>query len=206
MTKGSVLLAFLCFPFFAHATEPPAADKCAYDKAAMLALDENAFDQDVSNGGGGWRAIGNIPGCEIAAADLIAAYKRKHGLDTPILNWHEGQMRASAGQTERAIGLLSAARKDGEPGQEAWNEYVDATVAFLRRDRQGLLRARDRLAQAPIPEGMPPVKDGYMELEVGNGQTMKMRWPMNIDVVDGLIACFDKPYDEAYGGECRPKP
>lgn len=180
------------------------ASECGYDKSAMLALNENAFDQDLSNGGGGWRKIANIPGCEIAAADLIAAYKQKHGLDTPILNWHEGQMRASAGQTKRAIELLSSARKN-EMGQEAWNAYVDATVAFLRKDKPVLLAARDGLMRVPAPEALGPVKDGYVEVSMDNGQKMKMRWPMNIDVVDGLIACFDKPYNEAYGSECRPK-
>lgn len=170
----------------------------------MLALDENAFDQDLSNGGGGWRKIANTPGCEVAAADLIAEYRRKHALNTPIMVWHEGQMRASGGQTVQAIELLSAARKS-EPGQEAWNAYVDATVAFLRRDKPALLAARDRLKRVPVPEVLGPLKDGHVEVPMQNGQTMKMRWPMNIDVVEGLVACFGKPYSEAYGMACRPK-
>ncbi len=204
-------IAMACMSIFVLAacvTRPPAATatagKCGYDEAAMLALDESAFDQDLSNGGGGWRKIANIPGCEIAAADLIAAYKKEHALDKPILDWHEGQMRASAGQTERAIELLSSARKN-EAGQEAWNAYVDATVAFLRKDKPGLLAARDRLMQMPAPEALGPVKDGYVEVSMDNGQKMKMRWPMNIEVVDGLLACFDKSYSEAYGSDCRPK-
>lgn len=192
----------------ACATKSPVAtarpSQCGYDKAAMLALDENAFDQDLSNGGGGWRKIANIAGCEVAAADLIAAYKKKHGLDKPILNWHEGQMRASAGQTERAIALLSSARKN-EAGQEAWNAYVDATVAFLRKDKPVLLAARERLMKVPAPDVLGPVKDGYVEVSMDNGQKMKMRWPMNIEVVDGLVACFDRPYRQAYGSDCRPK-
>ncbi|HWU70214.1 MAG TPA: hypothetical protein VN017_02520, partial [Pseudoxanthomonas sp.] len=123
-------------------------------------------------------------------ADLIAAYKKKHGLDKPILNWHEGQMRASAGQTERAIALLSSARKN-EAGQEAWNAYVDATVAFLRKDKPVLLAARERLMKVPAADVLGPVKDGYVEVSMDNGQKMKMRWPMNIEVVDGLATCFD---------------
>ena len=47
-----------------------AADRCKYDEEALLALDENAFDQDLS---GGWRAIASIPGCELAAAELLGA-------------------------------------------------------------------------------------------------------------------------------------
>lgn len=190
----------------ACATKPPAAvmDKCSYDKAAMLALDENAFDQDTSNGGGGWRKISNIPGCEAAAADLIAAYRKEHSLDKAILKWHEGQMRAFAGQTAQAIELLSSARKD-EPSQDAWNLYVDATVAFLRKDQPALLESMDALKRVPAPESFGPVKGGYVEVSMQNGQKTKMRWPMNIDVVKGLVACFDKPYGEAYGSACRSK-
>lgn len=40
---------------------------------------------------------------------------------------------------------------------------------------------------------------------MGNGQKMKMRWPMNIEVVDDLVTCFDRPYRQAYGSDCRPK-
>jgi hypothetical protein len=30
-------------------------------------------------------------------------------------------------------------------------------------------------------------------------------WPPNLDVVDGLSACFNLPYAEAYGAACRTK-
>jgi hypothetical protein len=49
----------------------PSDEKCIYDQEELLSLDEAAFDQDLPNGG--WRKIGNIPGCEAAAAELIAA-------------------------------------------------------------------------------------------------------------------------------------
>ena len=202
----SMVTLILLLSLAAYATSPSAeaSDKCGYDKNAMLALDEAAFDQDLSNGGGGWRKVANTPGCESAAADLIAIYKQKHGLDKPILNWHEGQMRAAAGQTQRAIELLASARKD-EPGQEAWNAYVNATVAFLGKDKPALLSARDELIKVPAPEILGPVIGGYVEVSLENGQKMKMRWPMNIDVVEGLITCFDRPYVEAYAGACRSK-
>jgi hypothetical protein len=53
---------------------------------------------------------------------------------------------------------------------------------------------------------MPPVVDGYMALDFGDGQKRKIRWPPNIDVVEGLQHCFDKPYAEAYRDECRVRP
>lgn len=182
-----------------------AADRCEYDAEAMLALDENAFDQDWSGSGGGWRAVANIPGCELAAADLLAAYRAKHQSSSSILAWHEGQMRASAGQYERAIPLMESARKPADQDFAGWNYYVDASLAFLRHDKPGLLAARERLARVAYPEDWPPLKGGYVELATQPGQPpVKMRWPPNIDVVDGLIACFEKPYSEAYETSCRP--
>jgi hypothetical protein len=181
-----------------------AADRCKYDEDTLLALDENAFDQDLS---GGWRAIANIPGCELAAAGLLAAYRAKHPNAGSLLAWHEGQMRASAGQYEQAIPLLETARKPMEQDPTGWNYYVDSTLAFLRHDNPALRAAQKRLAAVAYPEGsgMPPLKDGYFELPARPGQpTMKMRWPPNIEVVDGLVACFGKPYAEAYGASCRP--
>ncbi|MFC3550471.1 hypothetical protein ACFOLC_05525 [Lysobacter cavernae] len=185
----------------------PVADPCAHDKAALLALDESAFDQDLSNGGGGWRKIGNVPGCEPAAADLISAYRVQHPSASSTLAWHEGQMLASAGQNTRAIPLLEGARKDPSQDHAGWNHYVDATVAFLRNDKAGLLQARDHLAAVPYPTdaGMPALRDGYIELPTQPGQpSIKMRWPPNIEVVDGFVACFGRAYNEAYGASCRP--
>lgn len=179
---------------------------CAYDAAAMLALDEAAFDQDLANGGGGWRAIANTPGCELAAGDLLATYRSAHPKASGLLAWHEGQMRATAGQYERAIELLDQDRKPEAQDKAGWNHYVDATVAFLRGDSLALLKARAQLAAVPYPEGagLPPLKDGHFEVPVAAGQpAARMRWPPNIDVVDGLVACYGKPYAEAYGAACR---
>jgi hypothetical protein len=184
-----------------------ATDPCAHDQAAMLALDEEAFDQDLANGGGGWRAIGNVPGCELAAADLIAAYRNQHPAASALLAWHEGQLRAMAGQYDRAIALLDQDRKPADRDPMGWNRYVDATIAFLRHDKRALVKARKALAGVPYSQasGLPPLKDGYFELPAPPGQVpSRMRWPPNIEVVDGLVACFDKPYSQAYEPGCRP--
>lgn len=189
------------------ATQADAADRCTHDADALLALDEQAFDQDLSGGGGGWRAVANIPGCELEAADLLAAYRARHPDAGRLLAWHEGQLRASAGRYRDAIPLLDAARRPSAEDPAGWNHYVDATLAFLRRDRRGLKAARERLAAVPYPEdgGMPPLKDGYLEFAAGPGQpARRFRWPPNLDVVDGLLACFGKPYSQAYGMPCRP--
>ena len=97
----TLLMIGLCLLVLPEAFAQVSGDKCAYDEEAMLALDEAAFDQDLPDGG--WRKIGNIPGCEAAAAELIAAYRTRHPDSSSTVAWHEGQMLASAGMNELAI-------------------------------------------------------------------------------------------------------
>lgn len=199
MTHRIATALLFCLPLAASsAIAAPSA--CQVDRTTLLALDEQAFDQDLS---GGWRALSERPGCEEAAADLIRDYRIANKNDAGLLLWHEGQMRAIAGQPGQAIAVMERARSP-RPEQADWNLYVDATIAFLRRDRAALEAARTRLAAVPPPVGknVPPVVDGFMEVEM-DGRMTKMRWPPNIDVVDGLVNCFDKPYTEAYGSACR---
>lgn len=178
----------------AHAQAP--ALPCEVDRARLLALDQNKFDQDLT---GGWRALAAKPGCELAAADLVRDYRQAHNLDDVILYWHEGQLRAGAGQTDEAAALMARSYRTSGSAF-GWNEYVDASVAFLRRDRAAFDDAWRRLASLPPAAG---VKDGYREMLMDDGSKRKVRWPMNIGVVEGLSRCFDKPYREAYGSGCR---
>jgi len=176
---------------------------CSFDKQAMLALAPDSFDQDLSNGGGGWRAVAARPGCELAAADLIRDYRQAHPGSPGLLSWHEGQLRAFAGNYEMAIPLMEASRQPPDSDPAGWNPYVDATVAFLRHDASALAAARKQLKAVPASPDLPPVHDGHIELPTADGQKIRMRWPPNVDVVEGLAACFDKPYVEAYGPACR---
>jgi hypothetical protein len=175
---------------------------CAYDRARLLALDENQFDQDMS---GGWRELSSIPGCALVAADLLHDYREAHHKDSGLLFWHEAQVRADAGQYPEAITLMKRAYKPAEEDKAGWNPYVEATIAFLRRDKAAFEQARLKLAavQPPVGAGIPPVINGYMEAEFADGSKRKIRWPINIDVVEGLENCFDKPYFEAYRDVCR---
>lgn len=200
----TLLMIGLCLLVLPEAFAQVSGDKCAYDEEAMLALDEAAFDQDLPDGG--WRKIGNIPGCEAAAAELIAAYRTRHPDSSSTVAWHEGQMLASAGMNELAIPALEAARMDPALDPAEWNHYVDATIAFLAGDREALEQARDRLAAVPFDgtSGLPPLVDGFIELPTQPGQPpLRMRWPPNIEVVEGLLNCFGKSYNDAYGTACR---
>lgn len=171
------------------------------ERARLLALDQQQFDQDMSNGGGGWRALENRPGCERAAADLIRDFRKAHGNARGILSWHEGQLRAAAGDYEQAVPLLDQGREPGD--SVAWNLYADATIAFLRRDRAALLQARERLA-AVQPDAGVVVTDGTITVQTPKGDTIKIKWPPNLEVVDALVRCFDKPYKAAYSDNaCR---
>jgi predicted NUDIX family NTP pyrophosphohydrolase len=197
------LIASLLFPIPGLVrAEGKAQSSCEYDRARLLALKEAQFDQDMA---GGWRALANRAGCELAAADLLRDYRKAHRNEAGLLVWHEAQLRAFAGQSREAIALMNKSRQPAKTDRAGWNPYVDATIAFLRRDRPALEKARAKLASVPPPPGadMPPVIDGYMELDFADGQKRKIRWPPNIDVVEGLLHCFDKPYVEAYRDECR---
>lgn len=178
---------------------------CTYDRARLLGLDENQFDQDAS---GGWRALSITPGCTLVAADLLHDYREAHNKNSGLLYWHEAQLRAIAGQYREAVVLMEHSYMPAEADKVAWNAYVDATIAFLRKDKVALEQARVKLAAVrPPPEDvdMPPIVDGYMEVKFADGITRKVRWPPNIDVVEGLQKCFDRSYFEAYKEECRQK-
>lgn len=134
--RGTLLLALA---LAAATCAVPAMAACDYDLQAMLELDEQAFDQDLTSGGGGWRKIAREPGCELDTADLIRAYRDRHGVEGGTLAWHEGQMRASAGQYAQAARLFEAARRKPAEDPAGWNHYVDASIAFLERDMDRLL-------------------------------------------------------------------
>ena len=176
---------------------PTPQPTCEVDRTAMLRLSPHDFDQNETKG---WRPLSAHPECRLAAADLIREYRNANwGKLLPheahINYWHEGQLRASAGETEAAIPLLLAgvnpASIDGFP------HYAMATVAFLQRDLSALKQARARLAALPVPQW-------FDEMKRNAPAARKMKWPLNLDVVDGLIRCFHKPYSEAYGHpDCR---
>jgi len=173
----------LALLLFASAPEPD----CRYDREALIALDAHSFDQDLT---GGWRAL-QERGCIAQAADLIRDYREAEPQTDPgLLAWHEGQLRAILGQNDAAIMLFGAARKPASQDIIGWNHYVDGSIAFLRHDRAALQRARETLAALPRPAELPLIKM--------NGQSVPMSWPLNLNVLDGFLKCFDRPYQQAY--------
>lgn len=173
----------------ASAAEPE--QQCDYDREALLAMDPWDFDQDFENG---WRVLEDQEGCLDEAADLIHEfYTTREMVDgmRRLMKWHEGQIRAELEQTEHAIELMRHA--DSEENTDSWNYYVRATIAFLERDKDELKHNREQLAQVPRPDDLPTPTDE-------DGNEIEIEWPMNLSIVDSLIACFDKPIMEAYMG------
>ena len=160
---------------------------CSYDREAMLALDYDSFDQDLT---GGWRLL-TERGCDAEAAELIREWRYVNRSNVGVLYWHEGQMRAFAGQTEEALELLQLGYKspflDGDFG---FNHYVDGTIAFLIRDREMFDAALASLQAVPVPE-----EAFYTTPE---GEVRQMDWPPNLSVMQAMGRCWDKSYREAY--------
>ena len=202
-TIAIILLAsaLICCGANASPADRSSDERCAFDKAAMLALDEQSFDQDVANGGG-WRRVASNQECELVAAELIAEYRQVYGINSPLLFWHEGQLRAFSGQYAQAIALLQNSYKPEEQ-DFGWNAYADATIAFLQGDRHKVDQALVRLKSTPAPPG-ETLQDGKLEMTQPDGTKFKMPWPLNVDVVQGLQRCMGKPYRDAYGSSCRP--
>ena len=179
---------------------PSVTEACAYDQAAIMALTPDAFDQDLK---GGWRPLADKAQCRKAAADLLRSYREAHRAtmtagEVHISYWHEGQMRAEAGDNREAASLLLAGVDPG--GEFGFEDYALGTVAFLLHDRPALLSARARLAVLPQPADWAQTQ-ATVRAKAG----FAPGWPPNLDVLDGLLACFDKPYAQAYLEPCRPR-
>lgn len=179
-------------------------ESCEVDAArfdALMALNPQSFDQDFS---GGWRPVGNTSGCERAAADLLIAYMDHSPHFNPerpgVIGWHAGQMLAMAGEAELAIAYFDAARSVSPE----WNLYVDATLAFMHRDRPAAEAARAELATLrPSEEEMAARRQFLADNPRIRMPEGFVEQPENLAVVDRLLRCWDAPYADAYSGACR---
>ncbi|MBD2102674.1 hypothetical protein [Leptolyngbya sp. FACHB-261] len=156
------------------------------EEQSSLSLGYDAFDQTPNQG---WRRLSKME-CYCQAAGLIVSYLNTNtnlrGNEREILAFHAGQMFAYDNNYESAISFFEQSFSSPEgvppefkPYSDAWDAYVNATIAFLKQNRAALIAYRAEVAKGP---------------SLDNGQVM------NLGVVDRLIENFGRPYRQAYGG------
>jgi hypothetical protein len=97
-----------------------------------------------------------------------------------------------AGNSEQAVAYMKRGYSDLESVLTDWNAFVDANIAFLPEDKDGLVAMRDRIAKQPVMPDRPNIPDWAVGKK------------MNLDVVEGFLACFGQAYHIAYEPPCRP--
>jgi hypothetical protein len=176
----SRLVALLAIALAGHAHAVDCAALLHKHLASDLALPFDAFDQDDHQG---WRPLGDA-GCEAEAATLIEAWADKQARAPQVLAWHRAQMLAKAGKTADAIAVARQTLRSGDDDSGFdWNDYANATIAFLQGDKPALQASRDRLAVAVAKS--------------------EFNQP-NLRSADRLLRCFGQPYKIAY--ECPAAP
>lgn len=187
------IVAVACLCLAAPGCTKEGADSCQFKADAMLGMSFIAFDQ----GENGWRSLDNSIACSAYADDAIAAYRSRHEAtlspaNRRLLMWHEAQVLAAQGETAEALQLMREATDGNEPN---WQRlYKEATMAFLEGDLERLQASRERLAMVPA--------DPTFKMADGS----PVAWPPNLDVLDGLISCFGRPYSVAYSCRSQSEP
>lgn len=188
-TLGSLVLLLVAV-FAAPAQANDYCTMSSTERESLLALPFKQFDQQQ---GSGWRPL-YASKCYTEAALLLKEYVKRHprtARDQYMLPFHTGQLFALAGEHTEAIRWMVKGYSSDKFDPINWNAFVDANVAFLKHDYQELLKQRNLINQEPAMADRP----GVPKWAVGK--------KMNLDVVDGFIACLEKPYYVAYGDECR---
>ncbi len=163
------LLFFCCCTLILRADADDSAN-------AALSLAYQQFDQTPH---GGWRILAEDGKHFREAAALIETYLATHSeldrFQRSNLHWHAAQVLALASDSAAALKHIPPSRLDPEPpgGPLRWNDYVEATEAFLQHDRAKLLAARERIAKSRPADP-------------------------NLPIVDSFITHFDEPYSKAY--------
>ena len=172
----------------AHAQNPFAEyDTCSPSRRETT----RAMDLDYSDylyGSNGFRRLFDND-CQwhagVEAQDYISAHQFElTGVQRRTLRYNAGRAFAFYGATDEAIRAFTAARaRPDTVGQPLdWNAFMDAHIAFLRRNRADLLAAIDRLEAQPVDEyGVKA----------------------NLDAANLLNTCFFERYDAIFTNRCQ---
>lgn len=181
-----VMISFFVSPA-TLAAEESELPECAHNREAILALELVAFDQTE---GAGWRPLYRA-GCYVEAAELLRDWRSRHGEVNPIIPFHEAQLWAYGGRVDRALPLFERGFREGDStGTVAWNLYVEGNLAFLQRDRARLEAATAKLAALPAPPN-------WGNAVTADGKPIRMAWPLNLNVMEALLRCWDETYEVA---------
>ena len=189
-----VLAGILLLPVPCAADSVPQTP-CAISNAEherILGLSFAEFDQTEDDG---WRPY-YLAKCYVIAADLLVTYVERHPdlvRENYILPFHAGQMLAMAGDYDNATLYLQRGYSSRESKLVDWNAFVEAHLAFIEKDAERLAAMRLRIDKQPAMVDGPGVPDWAVGKKI------------NLDVVDGFLACFDKPFAVAYEEPCRSK-
>lgn len=172
-----VSLNFL-FAMYCHGAD---SNLCSKIHANLVEHSFNlSFEEFDQTPQAGWRILESSE-CYLEASHLIKSYGLRNGFNSSLL-WHQFQMTAMAGNYAEAISLSNSILQSDEgvvtKSPFLWNEYVAGTVAFLKRDRRGLLINRNNLA---LQSDFKPNA-------------------LNLAVLDRLYENFDSTYLDAYTG------
>lgn len=171
--KTSLLLAFALLLSTIHSYAQSELKQQTIDSLMKLSFDE--FDQDME---GGWRYYSNKEDFETATV-LIKLYLKKHPeievSKRGVMSFHCGQMLALLDKNEEAIPYMEASKKK-EKDVMNWDVYVDATVAFLKKDREAFDKKKSELKEKSV---FPPDQN------------------RNLIFLNKLETNFDKTYLEA---------
>ena len=123
-------------------------DQCVLQddtREELLALSFKDFDQSKN----GWRQF-QASGCFEIIRDLLASYiqihpeaKNKHYM----LTFHTGQFYAFLGDYDIALKLFAESYSGRVSKWSNWDAFVDANIAFLEKNVEGLEDARDLISE-----------------------------------------------------------
>lgn len=123
--------------------------------------------------------------CGLASAKVTDRYISKHRATLlpnqfGILNFHAGQYYAFEDSYEVAVARFKNSLDKSEPENPDfhWNDYVFATISFLKKDKPSLLAAIQRYPSKPT-----------------GGDAI------NFMIVKRFLKCFDSSYTDAYGNK-----
>lgn len=156
--------------------------KEAIKHAARRIDGEVVVARSVSVGALSWLSVAFIASGAIFLA--TSSYARKETVP--------GWLTTSAGVvrvTARGDGVV-----DQLLVQEGQTVVQGQPLHFLRNDRQAFQATRDKLAALPEPPQFARARAAFSEKYGQPGPV----WPLNLDVVDSLAACFGLPYRQAY--------